>query len=95
MHDEIEINFGNLLLSLSDAMDLANPAIASRQIRTAFIAWEVARCAKLHSCDVEALFAAALLHDLGALLVEEKIQLHAQEVLNPEGHCIRGASFLA
>lgn len=95
MYDEIEINFGNLLLSLSDAMDLANPDIASHQIRTAFIAWEVARCAKLHSRDVEALFAAALFHDLGALLVEEKIQLHAEEVINPEGHCIRGASFLS
>jgi putative nucleotidyltransferase with HDIG domain len=95
MYDEIEINLGNLLLSLSDAMDLASPLIASHGIRTAFIAWEVARHAELKPSDIETLFAAALLHDLGALSVEEKTQLHEQEELDTEGHCIKGASFLS
>jgi len=94
MYDEIEINLRNLLLSLSDGMDLASHLIAAHGIRTAFITWEVARHANLAPSAVEASFAAALLHDLGALSVEEKAHLHAEEALAPEGHCIKGASLL-
>ena len=94
MYDEVEINVGNLLLSLSDAMDLADEAIASHGIRTAFVAWEIARQTDLAPPDLETLFAAALLHDLGALSVEEKSRLHEQEEIDTEPHCLKGAAFL-
>ncbi len=94
MHDEMEVNLGNLLLSLADAMELANPAMASHSIRVAFIAWEVARCAEMQAGDIEDVFIAALLHDLGALSVEEKARLHEEE-LNTEAHCIKGAWLLS
>jgi len=35
-------NLNNLLLSLSEVVDLANPSIAQHQQRTAFIALEIA-----------------------------------------------------
>ena len=94
MHDEMEVNLGNLLLSLADAMELANPAIAAHSIRVAFIAWEVARCTEARPEDVEDVFIAALLHDLGALSVEEKSRLHEEE-RNTEVHCIKGAWLLS
>lgn len=72
MYSEITVNLGNLILSLSDAMDLASPAVASHQQRTAFVAWELGRAAGLDEESVERLFIAALLHDLGALSPEEK-----------------------
>ncbi len=95
MYEEIRINLGNLLLSLSDAIDLANPQIASHQMRTAFIAWEIGRELNLRERSIEKLFKAALLHDLGALSVEEKQRLHVEEELDPIPHCQKGSIFLS
>ncbi len=69
------ISLLNLLLSLSEAMDLAGPEIVQHQQRTAFIAWEMGRAAKLPEARLEQLFYAALLHDIGALSVEEKYSI--------------------
>ncbi len=72
MLKEISVNLGNLLLSLSDAVDLANPLIASHQMRTAFIAWQIAKAAKLSKETTEKIYIAALLHDIGALAPEDR-----------------------
>jgi HD-GYP domain-containing protein (c-di-GMP phosphodiesterase class II) len=69
------INLLNLLLSLSEAVDLAGPEIVQHQLRTAFISWELGRAAKLSEARLEQLFYAALLHDIGALSVEEKYSI--------------------
>jgi len=47
MYPKISVNLGNLVLSLSDALDLAFPSLAMHQQRTAFIAWELGKQAKL------------------------------------------------
>jgi HD-GYP domain-containing protein (c-di-GMP phosphodiesterase class II) len=94
MYEDVKIDLGNLLLSLSDAMDLASPDIASHGIRTAFIAWEVGREAGLDAGQLSRLVAAALLHDVGALSVEEKVQLMSNEEMDTNPHCVRGAVLL-
>ncbi|HLA04607.1 MAG TPA: HDOD domain-containing protein, partial [Syntrophales bacterium] len=73
MERNIKVNLGNLVLSLSDAMDLANPALAQHQQRTAFVVWEMGKVAKLADERLENNFMAALLHDIGALSLEEKV----------------------
>jgi len=93
------VNLGNLLLSLSDAMDLASPKLAQHQQRTAFVAWQIGKIAGLEDLAIEELFIAALLHDIGALSVEEKVALRQatieeSEVEDVEGHCIRGETLL-
>jgi HD-GYP domain-containing protein (c-di-GMP phosphodiesterase class II) len=90
MYPKVSVNLGNLVLSLSDALDLAFPSLAMHQQRTAFIAWELAKHAKLDQTRIENIFLAGLLHDIGALTLEEKVSLHEIEttVVNP--HCIRG-----
>ncbi len=67
MLHETTVNFGNLLLSFSDAIELANQSISAHQMRTAFIAWQMAKAAQLPQYSNEKLFIAALLHDVGAL----------------------------
>ncbi len=94
MERNLKVNLGNLVLSLSDAMDLANASVARHQQRTAFIAWELGKAAGLPDERLENNFIAALLHDIGALSVEDKMSLHDHEVLNVEEHCIRGADLL-
>ncbi len=91
MLHELNVKFNNFLLSLSDAMDIASPRIASHQMRTAFIAWKLALAAGLPENKIGNIYLAALLHDIGALSLEEKIQLHAGfEKINSETHCILG-----
>jgi len=91
MYPKISVNLGNLVLSLSDALDLAFFSLAKHQQRTAFIAWELGKMAKLQEKRIENVFIAGLLHDIGALSIEEKISLHDNETLETETHCIRGA----
>jgi HD-GYP domain-containing protein (c-di-GMP phosphodiesterase class II) len=87
---KISINLGNLLLSLSEVTDLANPFIAQHQMRTAFIASQLAKAADVGREAAEDIFAAALLHDIGAISVEEKIKLHNFEEGNLGAHCAKG-----
>ena len=90
MYPKISVNLGNLVLSLSDALDLAFSSLAMHQQRTAFIAWELAKRAKLQEKRIENVFIAGLLHDIGALSIEEKKSLHDNETSAVERHCIRG-----
>ena len=94
MYQSVSVNLLNLLLSLSDALDLASPLLSQHQLRTAFIAWEIGKVAKLSENSLEQLFIAALLHDVGALSPEEKIDLHQAEVTNTEHHCVLGEAFI-
>ena len=95
MKRRVSVNLGNLLLSLSDGMDLASPLLTQHQQRTAFIAWELAKASDLPEPEIETIFVAALLHDVGALSLAEKVALHESETTNMEPHCIRGAELLA
>lgn len=94
MFPDTAVNLGNLLLSLSDAIDLVSPVIAAHQQRTAFIAWKISRTANLPPADTEKIFVAALLHDIGALTPEEKIDIHNFEEKNTTTHCVRGERLL-
>jgi len=85
------INLINLILSLSDALDLVSPKLSKHQQRTAYISWRIAKAASLPHDFIEKIFIAALLHDIGALSPEEKMNLHGGfETKKPEKHCILG-----
>ncbi|MBU3143561.1 HD-GYP domain-containing protein [Clostridium sp. CF012] len=94
MKRQLFVSLGNLLLSLSEVSDLANPLIAQHQHRTAFIALELARFADLKPEITENIFMAALLHDIGAITVEEKIAVHNFQKINENIHTIRGELLL-
>lgn len=93
MYQDFTVNLGNLLLSISDAMDLAAPDISSHQLRTGYTAWRMAQAAGLAADEVERIFVAALMHDVGALSLEEKQRIHRfDDDLDP--HCRIGADLL-
>lgn len=94
MQRRVSVNLGNLVLSLSDAMDLASPSLSQHQQRTAFVVWEMGRLAKLSDVRIENSFIAALLHDIGAFSLEEKISLRNAGVDCVEDHCVRGEVLL-
>lgn len=94
MYFDFSVNLGNLLLSLSDATDLASPSIASHQMRSAYVILKLATAAKLPAEATERLYIAALLHDIGALSPEEKISIHHFEDEKSQVHCERGETLL-
>lgn len=87
---DISVNLGNLLLSLSEIIDIANPSISQHQHRTAFIALEIARYVNSSDQLLENIFTSALLHDLGAISIEEKNEIHGFVTMDYDLHCIRG-----
>jgi len=91
MLTENTINLGNLLLSISDAIDIVNRSLSSHQMRTAFIAWQMTESAKMPKNTKERILIGALLHDVGALTPEDKIRLHNFEENSLDAHCSRGA----
>ena len=94
MRELCATNLGNILLSLSDAIDLADPAISQHQLRTAYIAWKISESLGLSADQVSDIFIASLLHDVGAITSEEKIALHKFEEVHVQLHCIRGELLL-
>lgn len=94
MQRNITVNLGNLVLSLSDAMDLASPLLIKHQQITAFVVWAMGKAARFSSERLGKIFIAALLHDIGAFSLEEKTSLRNFEVENLEEHCIRGELLL-
>jgi HD-GYP domain-containing protein (c-di-GMP phosphodiesterase class II) len=84
------VNLANVLLSLSDAIDLASGTISRHQLRTAYIACELGMRAALTPSLLDRLFIAALFHDIGAITVEEKVALFEFENVNVLPHSLRG-----
>lgn len=87
---EIYVDLNNIFLSLSDAIDLANPEIACHQMRCAYMVWQMAKEAGLPRERVKRLYMAALLHDIGALTPKDKTRLHTFEETDILAHCLRG-----
>ena len=90
MLETLSVNLGNLVLAFSDALDMAFPSLAAHQQRVAFIAWELAKQANFGRERCENIFMAGLLHDIGALSIEEKKAVHDIDTYDFERHCIRG-----
>jgi len=92
MKRQLRVNLDNLLLSLSEVTDLANPLIAQHQHRVAFIALELARYANLESEITENIFTAALLHDIGGLERIAEWAAYHHEKLDGSGYPFHLAS---
>ncbi len=89
------INLNNFFLSVSDAIDLSSTAISLHQMRTTYIAWQLAKEALLPPEICKRIYMAALFHDIGALDPREKVQLHRFEAANVEIHAIVGAALFS
>ena len=83
-----------MLLSLSDALDLACPDLNQHQLRTAYIAWQLAENSDLEPNDQVNLMFAAAIHDIGALSPEDKMDMVSNET-NKEFHSILGEKLLS
>jgi HD-GYP domain-containing protein (c-di-GMP phosphodiesterase class II) len=91
MWRHVTANLSDLIFSVSEAMDMSDVSLADHQMRTGYVAAQMAAAGKIEYGQMERIAVASLLHDIGALSPEEKISAHIYEDLLPEPHCQRGA----
>ncbi len=84
----------NLVLSLSDAIDLVHPIAAAHQQRVAYLSLRLARKIGFETQDLSDLMYAAALHDIGILTIEEKIDMMRVDVRETDSHVTLGADLL-
>lgn len=70
---EPHVMLDNLILSLSDSLDLIHPCAVDHQQRVAYIALRIAKAMGYRPVEQADLMYASVLHDIGLLSVEEKI----------------------
>jgi HD-GYP domain-containing protein (c-di-GMP phosphodiesterase class II) len=85
----------DLVLSLSDALDLVHLIAVDHQLRTAYIALRLTLPADRPLEDQTDLLHAAALHDIGVLSVEDRIDLMRGDVEDLDEHMLLGADLLA
>lgn len=80
----------DLILALSESLDLISPAIVGHHIRVAFLALNMALILKMKKEDLKDLIYAALLHDVGALSLKERLDCLEFDLKEPHFHSIVG-----
>lgn len=84
----------NLVLSLSDSLDLIHPSVVDHQQRVAYIALRLGRAMGYGPAALSDLMYAAVLHDIGALSVEEKVAMMRIDFERHSNHVELGADLL-
>lgn len=79
---ELNIPIIDIVLSLSSAIDLIDPAITNHHKRVAYIASSIAKEMKLSDTELKDLVLASLLHDCGAVNLSERNSLFEFEFSN-------------
>ncbi len=80
----------DLILALSESLDLISPAIVGHHMRVAFLTLNMALMLNLKKEDIKDLTYAALLHDVGALSLKERLDCLEFDLKEPHFHSIVG-----
>ena len=86
MIKEPQIPLFDLIMCLSDAVDLVSPAVADHHKQVAYIAYSIGAELDLPMKERNELVLAGSLHDIGALSLKERIDLLQFEFENPHLH---------
>ncbi|MEW6410820.1 MAG: HD domain-containing phosphohydrolase [Nitrospirota bacterium] len=86
MIKEPRISLLDLILSISDAMDLAHPLVANHQERVAYIAFSIAKEIGLSVKEQNDIIFAGAIHDIGLLTLEDKMTALEFEFKDPYRH---------
>lgn len=80
----------DLVLCLSEAVDLVSPLVADHHRRTAQVAFGLAGQMGLPEKDIQDVVMAAALHDVGGLSLQDRLGALDFEFQDPYGHAVRG-----
>lgn len=92
--DKTRINLYDLLLCLSNAQDLISPALSNHHQQVAYLSFRLAEQMNLSVEQKKDVFLAALVHDIGALSIDERLDIIEKEPLSINNHAFKGAKLL-
>jgi HD-GYP domain-containing protein (c-di-GMP phosphodiesterase class II) len=92
--DGLEVGLGDLVFSVSSALDLVSPQVVDHHLRVARIARAIARELGLSRDRMKDLLLAAALHDSGAFSLHERLDLMRFESRHPGDHAANGFRLL-
>lgn len=81
-------------LSLSRSLDFSHQGMMRHHRRTALIAAKLGVAAGMETNELLQLLQAVLIHDIGVISWQEKIELQHLDVQSPWEHCLRGENLL-
>ncbi len=91
----VGLSLKKLITPILSSIDSFNYLLKSHHRRTTIICYHLGRELNLNEKDFFDLILAASLHDIGAVTVQEKLQLFEQDLVAPNIHCARGFSLLS
>lgn len=94
MRNELRIRLFDLILCLSNTMDLMDPSIVDHHKQVAYIAYHIGEALGLAPDLRRELLIAGALHDIGAFSLKEKLEALSFEMENPHKHAEAGYSLL-
>jgi HD-GYP domain-containing protein (c-di-GMP phosphodiesterase class II) len=84
----------DLLICLTNAIDLISPQVADHHQQVAYLAFKLGEQLDLSSEEKKELLLAGLLHDIGALSLDERLELIEAEPPTSQNHAFRGAQLI-
>jgi HD-GYP domain-containing protein (c-di-GMP phosphodiesterase class II) len=88
--DNIRIKLSELILAFSKVLDFVNPKVANHHLRVALIASAIAQELGLSRAEVNDIFLASTIHDIGVFSAKEKVEALEFEMTDPYIHAERG-----
>ncbi|MDR3553023.1 MAG: HD domain-containing protein [Clostridia bacterium] len=83
-----------LLICLTNAEDLISPEVANHHQQVAYLAFKIAEQLGLPGGQEKQLMLAGLLHDVGTLSLDERLELIENEPPTSQDHAFRGAQLI-
>lgn len=90
----ITINLFDVLECLTRAEDIVSPKLVNHHQQVAYLSFRIGQNMNLSPQQQKNMFIAALIHDIGALSVQEKLELVEDEPVHINSHGFRGAKLL-
>lgn len=92
--ESTRVNLYEMLLCITNSVDLVAPQLANHHQQVAFLAYQVAKALGLSRKEQQEIIIGGMLHDIGALNVVERLALIEEEPTTVNGHAFRGARLL-
>ncbi|MFH1149301.1 MAG: HD domain-containing phosphohydrolase [Actinomycetota bacterium] len=92
--DERGVDLLEMVLALSRALDLVHPAVTNHNLKVSYIATSIGRELGFTPEQQAELAVAGALHDIGALSLEERLEINEFEMEDPHSHAERGHRLL-
>jgi putative nucleotidyltransferase with HDIG domain len=92
--NRLKVNLYEFLSCLSNAQDMVMPRLSNHHHMVAYLAYKLAERANLSVDEQKNVISAALIHDIGALSIGERLELIETEPEYINDHAFKGAKLL-